>query len=159
MIRCDKSFGVTGKFTYVNESLQHYSKLDYFVCCNVKVESFDVLEPDINFSDHLPIFMACALNAACDRNIIRNRTNSEILYVQQLRWDKADLSLYYHETQAFLQPLYHDLIAVENEAYMSTGIELIDRVYNEVVHSLQQCAARAVPRVRKNFFKFWRSKS
>ena len=153
--RCDKLFGCSHKYTYVNENLQHFSKLDYFVYSNVSVSSFDVLEPDINFSDHLPILMSCTASVRCvdsDSSIGRKRNE---FCVEHFRWDHADLSLYYCKTQACLQPILTRLIAAENDPLYVIDSNFVDELYNHIVQVLQQCALVSVPRHRKNFFKFW----
>jgi len=35
--------------------ISYASEIDYFACNKVKVVSFDVIDPDINFSDHSPL--------------------------------------------------------------------------------------------------------
>jgi len=43
-------------YTYVNLSLNQYSYIDYvLVSCNKSVIDFAVLEPDVNYSDYLPL--------------------------------------------------------------------------------------------------------
>ena len=59
--RTDELTGCTSKFTYVNESLQHFSKIDYFLCNKVKVTLVDITEPAINYSDHLPLWLLCTV--------------------------------------------------------------------------------------------------
>jgi len=52
----DLLFPDVGNFTYVNNSLQHYSYIDYMLTsCVASIIDFTVCEPDVNFSDHLPI--------------------------------------------------------------------------------------------------------
>ena len=60
-IRSDVATGCTCKFTYANEALQCFNKIDYFVCNRLKVDSFDVKDPDVNFSDHLPLLLTCTV--------------------------------------------------------------------------------------------------
>ena len=54
-VRCDQAFTPKLCYTYVNESLNYYSKLYYFVADSIKVVDFEILDLDNNFSDHLPI--------------------------------------------------------------------------------------------------------
>jgi len=156
--RCDQLFDCSHKFTYVNDNLHHFSKLDYFVCNNVNVLLFDVLEPDINFSDHLPIFMVCTADISRNDSDRPVRCKRSEFCVEQLRWDHADLTLYYYKTQAGLQPILTKLTAAENDPLANRPIhdsEFIDELYGHIVQVLQQCASISVPKRRKDFFKFW----
>jgi len=63
-------------------------------CQNVR--DFAVLQPEINFSDHLPLFATVALSTgdrakSCDHS----PCNKDVEYP---RWDKADIGAYYEET-------------------------------------------------------------
>jgi len=56
LVRGDVYFPDKRRQTYVNESLGHSSVIDYFMCDSGDViEDYSVLDPAINFSDHLPI--------------------------------------------------------------------------------------------------------
>ena len=60
--RVDALFPNGAKHTYLNEALNQHNKLDYFVYDNISVTSFDVIDPDVNFSDHLPIAVDLCIN-------------------------------------------------------------------------------------------------
>jgi len=54
--RCDELFPNNLPYTYVNHSLNQQSHIDYiFVSTDETVTNFAVLDPDVNFSDHLPL--------------------------------------------------------------------------------------------------------
>lgn len=56
LARCDKLYRKVP--TYVNDALGHSSCIDYIlVSCPSNVYDFAVLDPDVNFSDHLPLKM------------------------------------------------------------------------------------------------------
>ena len=163
--RSDIETNCNCKFTYVNEALQSFSKIDYFVCNKVNVVSFDIIEPDINFSDHLPLQLICALktdiaHSSCKARVKHNQgPGSGELNTVQLRWDRADILSYHCDTQAQLQPILSELIAIEQDGCFSARLNsasvFIDNIYCAIVQSLQTSAARFVPICRKNFFKFW----
>ena len=73
--------------------------------------------------------------------------------VRQLRWDRADLLLYYNSTGLYFQPILNDLITIEKSKNIST--DTVDRVYYDIVNSLLCSSEAAVPSYKKNFFKFW----
>ena len=56
LVRCDDIFPCQKLPTYVNEALKQQSCIDYVLtspACDVK--SFVIIDPNINFSDHLPL--------------------------------------------------------------------------------------------------------
>lgn len=56
LLRCDDLFPSEKHPTYVNEPLNRESYIDYiFVSRECQVNKFSVIDPDINFSDHLPL--------------------------------------------------------------------------------------------------------
>ena len=63
--------------------------------------SFEVIDPPINLSDHLPMLAICScnLNSTVDDNIDHNADSIKAApVVVKLSWDHADLSQYYTET-------------------------------------------------------------
>jgi len=54
--RCDVLFPGKKASTYVNVALGHENCIDYILTsCPEGIVDFDVLDPDVNFSDHLPL--------------------------------------------------------------------------------------------------------
>ena len=54
--RCDDIFPEQKVATYVNEALRQQSCIDYVLTSAASaIDSFVVMDPSINFSDHLPI--------------------------------------------------------------------------------------------------------
>jgi len=149
--RCDELCNKSKIFTHANDALGHYSCIDYFLVSDAsKLLNYAVIEPDLNLSDHLPI-TACftfIAPAACHE---KARNNS----VVQLRWDQADLQLYYDLTGSYLQDLLHEFTVALNDDTIDDNEFLIDNTYNKLVYILQNCARITVPHKRKNFFKFW----
>jgi len=65
--RCDVNFPDNRRPTYVNESLGHYTVIDYFVCDAIDdILDYCVLDPDINLSDHLPVAVRCKCKCSVD---------------------------------------------------------------------------------------------
>ena len=58
--------------TYINEALNQHSYIDYVLVTCQDVSDFAVLEPVINFSDHLPLFLTIAMSSSgvksCDHS-------------------------------------------------------------------------------------------
>ena len=85
----------TGDGIYIIPTIVAY---DYFVYNNVSMKNFTVTEHDINFSDHLPISIVCTVSITV-RNHDRHKQNETI---EHLRWDHADLMVYYNITRGYL---------------------------------------------------------
>ncbi len=155
LFRCDTLYPNVNKFTYANEALGHFRKLDYMICDFVDVDDFIIVDPNINFSDHLPIMVVCNCNYKLQvSSPIYNKSGADC--VKHLRWDHADLLTYYHNTMSLLYPVYDDLVKFEkNENNFSNNQEFIDDVYNRTVAALQHCAKLSVPVHKQKFYKFW----
>ena len=73
------------------------------------VKSFTVLDPNINFSDHLPLRVDLLIHN--NENTLqdtenKNRVDKSTSYTMpQLRWEKADRASYYFYTDQQLQPV------------------------------------------------------
>ena len=143
-------------YTFVNESRNFFSNIDHIVFNNVHVENFEVLEPCVNFSDHLPITVYCSVCLDVVRNDLTKNVsdNDSILH---LRWDHADLALYYNATRDYLQPILTELINLDcleaSHNYISP--QYIYLIYERVVTILNDCANLYVPRRKNSFYKFW----
>ena len=90
--RCDTLNPSSIPYTYANDTLGHYSRIDYIVYDNVTVHSYDVIDSGANLSDHLPItahFDCCFEVIPCN-----DSPKDCIPTVVHLRWDHADLPAY-----------------------------------------------------------------
>jgi len=104
-----------------------------------------VLDPDINFSDHVPLAITVRLSAALNNlgpavNSIRAAHDQ-----RQLRWDKADLNSFYSHTydqlSAVLDHINELSSAYECSAWSDRAYcDYIDTVYNEIVSILNNAA-------------------
>ena len=100
VFRCDNIFGKPKLDTYTNLALNHHSTIDYILTTSTEnIINFDILEPDINFSDHLPLMcmvqiMSDSHTAGTSNCNINCKPHEHI----QLRWDRADLNSFYHYT-------------------------------------------------------------
>jgi len=88
--------------------------------------------------------------------------------INQLRWDHADLSIYffnvYHRLYSVDEKIEiihsrlhseNDKITNVNEFDRNSVIAQIDSLYKQVVDILNNTAGECIPSVPKNFFKFW----
>ena len=67
--RCDDLFPQAKVATYANATLNHQSQIDYAVTfSSMDVVNFEVLDPDLNFSDHLHLLATVVIMVAlCNR--------------------------------------------------------------------------------------------
>ena len=148
--------------TYVNLALQQQSTIDYILVSKPHlVNCFQVIEPDINFSDHLPLFARVSVEFSCNNASLhssRQSSSSSSPSVLQLRWDRADLVSYYQYTGCHLQPVsifVDELLASYNENQAIDYCSSICNVHDAIVNVLDSASQQFVPRYRKNFFKYW----
>ena len=67
MCRCDDIFPSQKTATYINLSLQQESRIDYCLTSSPNsIIKFNVLDPDINFSDHVPLFIEISCSISTD---------------------------------------------------------------------------------------------
>ena len=159
LLRCDLLSGKAGDFTYINESLNQRSIIDYILISSAeKLLDFDVVDIENNFSDHLPIMATISFTHS---DQLDPSLNSNIHFTKptQLRWDHADLMSYYSFTGVYLQPVLAELDNVIS-AWNNNCLEVdyhstIDRIYDDVVSILMTCAKQFVPQRYKGFYKFW----
>jgi len=159
LFRCDNVFPSLKSDTYVNLSLNRYSCIDYMLATSVSdILSYVVCDPDVNFSDHLPLLASVYCSSNHNTNKQRpGSSNNKTL--PQLRWDKADKGSYYYYTGRHLQPLLNSVNGTL-DAYLNGGIsaesvhESVESVYCSVVSVLSSGANMYVPKHRKGFFKF-----
>jgi len=157
LYRCDIILPVASKYTYINESLSCMSTIDYMRTSNTdRTVAFNILDIDLNLSDHLPIM------AVCTRDHLDGLAASACLNptadVTHFRWDHAPLDSYYEHTRLLLQPVHDELVLLlQNCDKMATNCitDAVDKLYENVVSALQQSADLFIPKRKHNFYKFW----
>jgi hypothetical protein len=127
--------------------MNQQSMIDYMLfSTSAHAVGFDVIDPDINFSDDLPVMGSfnCSFFAPESPS--------------QLRLNRADLKSFYNFTCHHLEPissrLYSFLTSLDNND--CTDYKLCtDELYDDILALLTNAANLHVPRVRKDSFKFW----
>jgi len=154
LVRCDDLFPSQKVNTYVNISLNHYSQIDYIlVSAATDVINFTVSDPDINFSDHLPLIVEIYYDSAIGPSA--NRSDSAYL-CKQLRWDRADTSAYYTATGALLSRVLQKLdnLVLDCESHrldVPSCCAHIDIIYDAIVSILANTVDSHVPQRKRNF--------
>jgi len=99
--RCDHLSPSDTPPTYINPHLNQQSYIDYMLTSAPdSLLVFNVLDPDLNFSDHLPL---CATFKLYESAIESSKDGSPVDSVavrvhKRLRWDKGDRTSYYSYT-------------------------------------------------------------
>ena len=70
---------------------------------------FEVIDPDINFSDHLPLQVVINIDCENNQHKVASGSSHNKPIQKQLRWDKADTSTYYNQTGVNLSYLVTSL--------------------------------------------------
>ena len=111
---------------------------------------FEIFDPDINFSDHLPLFFTVTCHVPL--NGFMNQGQSTPAQCHP-RWDKADLFAYYQFTGNNFVPLLTELDSIL--ASNNYDNNCIDLIYNSVISVLIDGEAQFVPKSSKTFYKSW----
>ena len=155
LYRCDVLFPVSSKFTYVNESLNSMSCIDYLISSSPEsMIVYNVLDLDINLSNHLPIIAVFE----CELYLLHRLTlHPRWPDVRHFRWDHDPTHLYYDHTRLLLQPILNKVKILEDKSLCNTELvrERVNTLYDEVISALQTSADLFIPKCKKNFFKFW----
>lgn len=159
--RTDLMHPTANRFTYTNESLHVESYIDYIISSTALHSiAFNVLDLDINLSDHLPIMcvFVCKMAARyCDPSHSA-KFKSRVDDVSYFRWDHAALHLYYEQTRMMLEPILDELnIFADSVATVDVFRKhsKLEDIYNSVVAALVTSANMCIPKLKKNFFRFW----
>ena len=186
------------EFTYNHETLMHKSYLDYFFIDNKLVSNFvKILDIDDipNFSDHVPILLQLSnidvldcnqnvlpkLNSDCGFNN-KNALTGKNEFVEKLRWDRADLNLYYAVSGVKLSKIFDNVQALyeslqldsqsqglytayeaDSSVRKTVGQTVVDNTvaakielfYSDIINALLQSCKEVVPILKVNALKYW----
>ena len=161
---CFDAFPDQAFFTYVNSSLNQTSILDYFLFSDaVELLHFSVVELALNYSDHLPIMCVLSLpDSVFVNNDSMPPSNSHQSHISYLRWDHADLQVFYDNSRIALDPVdkrvsaFYAAVLANRAAFTGADVSnFVDSVFDDITSVLNNCASFCVPKVSKRFFKFW----
>jgi exonuclease III len=149
--------------TYINEAFGHKSTLDYFLSSDCeRIRSCAVLEPSVNFSDHVPLACTICVGALTGVDCAAKCQAKVEQFVPSLRWDHANLSGYYDSTRAALAPVesrvsrYYDALLKGSVASDADAIcAFVDSVLQDTASVLHLSASFFVPCVKKGALKHW----
>jgi len=156
LYRCDVILPVASKYTYINESRNCSSTIDYMLTSNpVRTVAFNLLDIDVNLSDHIPIMTVCSRD---DFTRVIDDAGRPTAVVSHFRWDHAPLDKYYEQTRVLLDPVDNDLNVLIADCHKMSSdcvADEIDKLYDNVVSALQSSANLFIPKRKQNFYKFW----
>lgn len=103
LFSCESLFPTANRNTYFNDTTGASSAIDYTLTSNAElVIAFNILDIDVNLSDHMPLMAVCAManNGHSARRVIDGyRKPDDVTY---LRWDHAPTGLYYNHSLLLL---------------------------------------------------------
>lgn len=153
--RCDVLFPVSSPITYVSEASNSSSTIDYMLSTSVsKVVAFNILDIDINLSDHLPLLVICEYYSAP----VQVKESTKLPVFTQLRWDHAPIGLYYESTRQRLEPvlaILNTLLDDSQDLYDPLTFRCVDDIYERIVGILCDSANLFIPKHKKSYYKFW----
>ena len=144
------------KFTYVHDSLNHRSHIDFFlVSCDLSdvIVDYHVIESALNFSDHHPI--ALIIDAKLSSADCQLGKESQIKSRQKhYRWDHGDRGRYYELTREAMYSIDQilDNLLQNNSDDIPSAIE---NVYEMIVSCLKKCSDMSIPNIKSGSLKFW----
>jgi exonuclease III len=157
LYRCDVLYPVSNTATFFNESNISSSTIDYMLSTNKsKVIAFNVLDIDINLSDHSPIMAVCECDIPPSCYQVCNKPSNNSNAITHLRWDHAPVGLYYENTRLHLEPVLASLNLLLDEThdlYDSVTISFVDQVYDKVIDILRESANLFIPKHHKSYYK------
>ena len=183
---CDNNLALTNVKTYQHASLNSCSYIDFILSpasFKSTVFEYNIIDYALNMSDHVPIIIKMYLDfklylnpiSSCVSVNVKPGSSDVSSSTPRLRWDHADLSLYYNLTYTELQCLDHEISSKyenfkldESCLCFNTGtlcfscsnlkklISIdIDSWYACFVRCLSVSAQSTVPMAYPNQFKHW----
>lgn len=154
LVNCDPNGVASPGYTFCNESANRYSYVDHFLVTDInRINNYEIMERGSNLSDHLPVTIKYVCNRGDDVN---KPTEVKAAVHKFLRWDKANLALYYQLTGECLQNIMNDLKVLEQ---LNDDVDLLrayaEKYYKKTVEVLCSCANVCVPERKQGFYKFW----
>lgn len=144
--------------SYYSQSCDSHSLLDYiFTSAQGVVCEVDVLDLAHNFSDHCPVLSCFRVPLTVVGEVVDN-DDINVSSFSSLRWDHANLSLYYEATRLQLEPIYSRLLVLNDLVSQVSCDDIytcVDSAIDEIVDTLWTCSRSCIPSVRKNLLKFW----
>jgi exonuclease III len=146
--------------TYV-DAYNRGKRLDYIFISQqliTTVQHFEVIDAHNNFSDHYPI--SATLQLPVSMNCPDEKTTRKLFAKPRLRWDHADLGLYYSMTEIHLRPLFVELTAslpdnFDEDTLSKLSCPDIDLFFTKLISSLKCAAFSVIPFYSKDVAKSW----
>jgi hypothetical protein len=142
--------------SYSNEALGHVGLLDYFfVSDSSQVLDINVIDPDVNFSDLLPVMLTICTQH--NHAILDAHSQCSTPKCTTLCLDHADILSYYNHSRFKLEPLLARAAFLYDNRHVisfSEATTAIESLYSEVVSVLHEAATLFIPSTCKNACKF-----
>ena len=158
---CDVGFLFNLTSATYFDSHNRSKRLDYiFVSQHLTstAQHFEVIDAHNNFSDHFPV--SVTLQMSVPGYNFKNETTKRVSVKPRLRWDHADLRLYYHATEVYLRPLFDELVALlpdnfDEDALIKLSCPDVNLLYTKFICGLKSAALSVIPFYPKSVAKKW----
>jgi len=151
---CDNFIKSSNTFTYVNDALNSRSCIDHFIVSSdifQRTITVNVIDSNINFSDHRPIVLCLDLVPVIPISLQRASEKK----VFKVRWDKCDTRDFYRVSGELLNTI-PQLSPVESYNEHNALSHRINIYYDNIVGCLSSAEKLTVPRVPCSALKpFW----
>jgi len=134
------------------------AKIDYFMAKNVNFSSFEITEPEVNFSEYVLIIVKFNVTRCSMYNALNGCSNCHLAetYAKRLRWYRADLISYFMSTHNYLRPFLEEFKKMEDNVVNYTDVSIIEAMYVKLVDSINGCDKATVPVFKqKRFLHFY----
>ena len=147
--------------TFRVEATGASSCIDHFAVSQAlydTVNSVHVFDSGINLSDHSPLILDLGLLLAdtMTQQVRNPGTTSKQL---NFCWDHGDLFQYFYLTGSILSTVHFPVSLVSNVALSdhrsSDIISHINLYYDNIVSGLYGASCQTIPKVKRNFYKYW----
>ena len=144
--------------TYRHATLNSNSTIDYIFVSDTlgkHILSAQVVDSGVNFSDHIPVIVTlsgCVFDGK--RGMAGGMKSCSIQRDKMLRWDKADMSIYYERSGVYLMPIFDELCKINELPILGNYSSLINGIYGKIINALF-CSDKVIPRANTTFYKYW----
>ena len=147
------------KVSFYVESTGACSLVDHFIVSRSLADNVDhyaILDSGTNFSDHCPVIMHVNISDSLPVYTANKCSSSRTSVTYMLRWDKANVDLYYHTSMELLNDIKIPWHLLTDDSFNKQDVlYFIDSFYTDIVTALQTSSDSTVPKYKSDFYKYW----
>jgi exonuclease III len=157
--RTDHLLDPNDRFTFCSTDYSRTSLIDHFLVSstlNQHIKDVQIADSGVNFSDHRPITCSISYHSSVGPSAPTGTSNGKLRSdkkAYRLRWDKADLAAYAHNTRYLFDTVRFNRTRIEGNSNVAENY--IEELYESIVKCFSNSEQNCIPRVRSNFYKPW----